>query len=141
MYLLDTNVISELRKAGSGKADKKVIKWAKSTSVSSMYLSVISILELEIGILSKERKDAQQGAVLRTWLNTHVLPAFSERILSVDIAVAQCTARLHIPDRRSDRDAMIAATAMTHGMTVVTRNTSDFEQTGVALFNPWESLN
>ena len=138
MYLLDTNVVSELRKAGSGKANKKVVDWAKSISASSMYLSAISILELEIGILAKERKDMAQGAILRAWLTTHVLPAFSGRILPVDVAVAQCTARFHVPDRRSDRDAMIAATAMTHGMTVVTRNVSDFEKTSVALINPWE---
>lgn len=137
MYLLDTNVVSELRKAGSGKADKKVVEWANNTSVSSMYLSAISILELEIGILAMERKDSSQGAILRTWLNHHVLPAFSERILPVDVAVAQCTAKLHVPDRRSDRDAMISATAITHGMTVVTRNISDFEQTGAELLNPW----
>jgi len=137
MYLLDTNVVSELRKASSGKADKKVVEWANNTSVSSMYLSAISILELEIGILAMERKDSSQGAILRTWLNHHVLPAFSERILPVDVAVAQCTAKLHVPDRRSDRDAMISATAITHGMTVVTRNISDFEQTGAELLNPW----
>lgn len=137
MYLLDTNVVSELRKAGSGKADKKVVEWANNTSASSMYLSAISILELEIGILAMERKDSRQGAILRTWLNHHVLPAFSERILPVDVAVAQCTAKLHVPDRRSDRDAMITATAITHGMTVVTRNISDFEQTGAELLNPW----
>jgi len=137
MYLLDTNVVSELRKASSGKADKKVVEWASETSASSMYLSAISILELEIGILAMERKDSRQGAILRTWLNHHVLPAFSERILPVDVAVAQCTAKLHVPDRRSDRDAMIAATAISHGMTVVTRNISDFEQTGAELLNPW----
>lgn len=138
MYLLDTNVVSELRKAGSGKADKNVVGWAKGISASLMYISVISILELEIGILSKERKDPSQGAVLRMWLNTHVIPAFTERILPVDITIAQCTAKLHVPDRRSDRDAMIAATAITHGMTIVTRNIGDFEPTDAALFNPWD---
>lgn len=139
MYLLDTNVISELRKVGSGKADKKVVEWAKCTSASLMYLSAISVLELEIGILAKERTDISQGAILRAWLNTHVLPAFTDRILPVDIAVAKCTARLHVPDKRNDRDAMIAATAITHAMIVVTRNISDFEQTGVSLFNPWDN--
>lgn len=138
MYLLDTNVISELRKAKSGKADKNVETWANSVSAMKLYLSVITILELETGTLLIERKDAAQGAVLRSWLNEHVLPAFSGRILVVDTAVAQCCAKLHVPDPRSDRDAIIAATAMVHGMTVVTRNVDDFEPTGVELLNPWK---
>lgn len=137
MYLLDTNVISELRKAKSGKADKRVIEWAERTTVSSMFVSAISILELETGILLLERRDPGQGAILRSWLNAHVFPAFSERILPMDVAVAQRCAKLHVPDRRSDRDAIIAATALVHGMTVVTRNVEDFNQTGVALLNPW----
>ena len=103
-----------------------------------MYISTISILELEIGILAKERKDTQQGAILRTWLTNYVLPAFSKHILPIDVKVAKCTAKLHVPDRRSDRYAMTGATAIIHGMTVVTRNTGDFAQMGVDLLNPWE---
>ena len=137
MYLLDTNVVSELRKAKSGKADKNVEAWANNVSASSLYLSVITILELETGILLIERRDAAQGAVLRSWLNSHVLPAFSERIIVVDTAIAQCCARLHVPDPRSDRDAIRAATAIVHGMTVVTRNIDDFKPTGVEILNPW----
>ena len=140
MYLLDTNVISELRKAGSGKADKNVLAWADNVSASKLYLSVITILELETGILLIERRDKAQGALLRTWLNTHVLPAFSERIIVIDTAIAQACAKLHVPDPRSDRDAMIAATAMVHGMVVVTRNIADFEPTGVKTINPWEPI-
>lgn len=136
MYLLDTNVISELRKAK--KADKKVIAWANTIPVSNLFLSAITVLELETGILQVERRDAAQGSVLRTWLNTHVLPAFSERILPLDVAVAQRCAKLHIPDPKSDRDAIIAATALVHGMTVVTRNVSDFKKTDVDIINPWE---
>ncbi|MCY3727552.1 MAG: type II toxin-antitoxin system VapC family toxin [Nitrospira sp.] len=138
MYLLDTNVIAELRKATSPKVDQNVLAWAYSVSIASLFLSVITVLELETGTLLIERRDPTQGAVLRSWLNTHVLPAFSDRILPVDTAVAQRCARLHVPDPRSDRDALIAATALVHGMTVVTRNTKDFAPTGVALLNPWE---
>jgi predicted nucleic acid-binding protein len=138
MYLLDTNVISELRKAGSGKADKNVLAWADNVSASKLYLSVITILELETGILLIERRDKSQGALLRTWLGTHVLPAFSERIIVIDTAIAQACAKLHVPDPRSDRDAMIAATAMVHGMVVVTRNIADFVPTGVKTINPWQ---
>lgn len=139
MYLLDTNVVSELRKAKSGKANKKVTAWAKSVSAESLFLSAITILELETGILLIERRDSTQGALLRAWLDGHVLPAFSGRILAVDVAVAQRCAKLHIPDPRADRDALIAATALVHGMTVVTRNVADFEAAGVELLNPWGS--
>ena len=138
MYLLDTNVISELRKAKSGKADKHVVSWANSVSATRLFLSVITILELETGILLVERRDPAQGAILRSWLNAHVLPAFSERIIAVDTAVAQCCARFHVPDPRPDRDSLIAATALVHGMTVVTRNVGDFEPTGVEILNPWK---
>ena len=141
MYLLDTNVISELRKAKSGKADRNVVLWANSVSAASLFLSVITILELETGVLLIERRDPAQGAMLRSWLNAHVLPAFSDRILSVDTAVAQCCAKLPVPDPRSDRDAIIAATALVHGMTVVTRNADHFEPTGVELLNPWKLKN
>lgn len=139
MYLLDTNIVSELRKAKSGKADKNVTAWAESVSAASMFLSSITILELETGILLVERRDPKQGALLRTWLDGHVLPAFTGRILSVDIAVAQHCAKLHVPDPRAQRDALIAATALVHGMTVVTRNVADFEATGVEIFNPWSA--
>ncbi len=137
MYLLDTNVISELRKAKSGKANSKVTAWAESVAANSLFLSAITILELETGVLLVERRDPPQGAILRAWLESRVLPAFSGRILSVDTAVALRCAKLHVPDPRSDRDALIAATALVHGLTVVTRNVADFEVTGTELFNPW----
>ena len=140
MLLLDTNVVSELRKAKSSKADKNVVTWANSVSAASLFLSSITILELEIGILQIERRDPAQGAVLRGWLNVHVLPTFSERILAIDTSVAQRCAKLHIPDPHSDRDALIAATALVHGMTVVTRNVNDFKSTGVEILNPWEFI-
>ncbi len=138
MYLLDTNVIAELRKAKSPKVDQKVLAWANSVSAASLFLSVITVLELEKGILLIERRDPTQGAILRSWLDTYVLPAFRDRILPVDTAVAQCCARLHVPTPRPDRDALIAATALVHGLTVVTRNVNDFTPTGVEIVNPWE---
>jgi toxin FitB len=139
MYLLDTNVVSELRKAKTGKVDRNVRNWAKSVSASTLFLSVISILELEIGILLVERRDRSQGALLRSWMENHVLPTFNDRILAVDTPVAQRCAAMHVPTPRSDRDALIAATALVHGMSVVTRNVSDFEPTGVAVVNPWHA--
>jgi predicted nucleic acid-binding protein len=138
MFLLDTDVVSELRKARAGKADRNVVEWADSVSATSLYLSAISILELEIGVMLVERRDAVQGAILRAWLDNHVLPAFAGRIIAVDTAVARCCARLHVPDRRSDHDAFIAAAALLHGMTVVTRNIADFAPTGVETLDPWQ---
>ena len=88
-----------------------------------------------------EQRDQRQGAVLRAWFEERVLPAFAGRVFPVDINVVQCCARLHVPDQRSERDALIAATALVHGMTVITRNTEDFRLTGVALINPWDETN
>lgn len=137
MFLLDTNVVSELRKARQGKADPQVVLWAQAQEPTDLYLSVITIQELEIGILLAERKDKVQGARLRLWFNEQVLPVFYGRVLPIDQAVALVSAALHVPDPRPVRDGLIAATAMVHAMTVVTRNVADFEPTGVAVFNPW----
>jgi hypothetical protein len=139
MFLLDTNVVSEIRKAKSGKADRNVVAWAEGISSDLLFLSVVTILELETGVLQVERRDAQQGALLRTWLDEQVLPAFAGRILPIDVIVARRCARMHVPDPRADRDALIAATALTHGLTVVTRNVADFEPTGAMLLNPWQT--
>lgn len=141
MYLLDTHVVSELRKAKTGKADPNVRLWAERVSALNLFLSAITILELETGILLIERRDPAQGALLRSWLDHQVLPAFSERILAVNTAVAQRCARLHVPDRRSDRDALIAATALVHDLIIVTRNVADFAPTGVPILNPWTAPN
>jgi predicted nucleic acid-binding protein len=135
MFLVDANVVSALRRAD--RADPRLLAWAEATPVSAIYLSAISLLELEMGVLLIERRDAAQGRVLRSWLEEQVLQRFYGRVLAVDAAVALRCARLHVPDRRSERDALIAATALTHAMTMVTRNTADFEPTGVELLNPW----
>ena len=140
MYVLDTNVVSELRKVRLGKADANVAAWAESVDAADLFVSAITIMELELGVLSVERRDATQGAMLRAWLEQHVLPEFSERTLPVDTAVAQRCARLHVPDRRGERDALIAATALVPGMAVATRNVADFQPTGAAIVNPWEAL-
>jgi predicted nucleic acid-binding protein len=140
MYLLDTNVVAELRKAKAGKADKNVTTWAGSVVPASLFLSTITILEMELGVLLIERRDAHQGAVLRAWMEGYVMPAFADRILAIDTAVARRCAQLHVPNPKSERDAFIAATALVHGMTVVTRNVTDFVSTGVATLNPWEKL-
>lgn len=140
MFILDTNVVSELRKSKSGKCDRNVAGWASRMSVDSLFISAITILELETGVLLLQRRDATQGALLREWMDQHVLPAFSGRVLPVDTAVARRCAGLHVPDPGSERDALIAATALVHDMTVVTRNVGDFSGTGVRLLNPWGPL-
>lgn len=139
MFLLDTNVISELRKAGDGKADANVVAWLSSVDATTFYLSAVTLMEIELGILRIERRDPAQGARLRAWMDHHVLPEFVDRTLPVDTAVALRCAPLHVPDPRPERDAFIAATALAHGMTVVTRNLADFAPTGVPLLNPWEA--
>jgi toxin FitB len=138
-YLLDTNVVSELRKVGDGKADPNVTAWISAQDSLDLYLSVITILELERGILSIRRRDIDQGSRLRAWMDSRVRPEFAERIISIDEMIATRCAHLHIPDRRNEADALIAATAIVHGLVVVTRNIQDFQGTGAVLVDPWRA--
>jgi predicted nucleic acid-binding protein len=135
MFIFDTNVVSELRRPE--KAHKKVRAFSDATPIANVFLSTITLLELEFGALKIERRDKDQGKVLRTWIEDYILPQFKGRILSIDTAVARACARLHIPNPRAERDAFIAATAIVHGMTVATRNVADFAGTGAKLLNPW----
>ena len=138
MFLLDTNVVSELRKLPSGRANPGVVSWAASVSSASMFLSAISAHELELGVLLAERSDPAKGRVLRAWLNDTVLPAFAERILAVDESVAIHAATFHVPNPAPFRDAFIGATASVHGMTIVTRNAADFDRfPHTTVLNPW----
>jgi toxin FitB len=138
MYLLDTNVISELRKAR--KTHQNVRKWAERLPSASLYISVISVLELEIGILLIERSATKSKArsFVRGWIVTCCphSPAVSLRLIPPSPSDAR---RFTYPNPRSDRDALIAATALVHGLTVATRNVADFERTGVGVLNPWEA--
>ncbi len=137
MHLLDTNVVSELRRARTGRANVRVLAWANTVPAVSLFISVVTVLELEQGVLLVERRDRAQGEALRGWLDTQVMPAFDGRVLPIDVAVALRCARLHVPDRRGERDALIAATALVHGMAVATRNVVDFAPTGVRVVDPW----
>lgn len=138
MFVLDTNVVSELRKVRSGKADPGVAAWAAGVPSAAMFVSAITIHELEHGVLLMERSDPDQGAVLRSWLDESVAVAFAERVLVVDEEVARRAASLHVPNPAPYRDAFIGATALVHQMTVVTRNVGDFEAfEGLEVLNPW----
>lgn len=137
MFLLDTNVISELRKAGDGKADVQVVSWLSAVDAATFYVSAVTLMEIELGVLLMERRDVAQGARLRIWMDSHVLPEFQDRTVLIDRAVALACARLHAPDPRPERDALIGACAIVHGMTLVTRNVADFAPMGLTVVNPW----
>lgn len=138
MFVLDTNVVSELRKVRAGKANPGVSEWASSLPSGQLFLSSITIHELEHGVLLAERADADQGAVLRRWLDESVASAFANRVLPIDEIVARRAAALHVPDPAPFRDALIGATALVHRMTVATRNVKDFERfDDLVVVNPW----
>ena len=139
MYLIDTNVISELRKWPNGKADNNVCNWARNVSLQEMFLSAITLFELEVGILRLERKDGKQAVILRKWLDEHVAKAFEGRIIAVNHAIAKRAAALHVPYPWEFNDALIAATALACNLTLVTRNVADFQSPGLELLNPWLS--
>jgi toxin FitB len=134
-YLLDTNVVSELRKRA--RCHPSVATWARGVPVRSMAISCVTVMEIEKGQLALVRRDSAQAATLRRWLHGELLATFADRVVGIDVAVALRTASLHVPDPAPDRDAWIAATALVHDLTVVTRNVTDFERTGVRLLDPW----
>lgn len=138
MFVLDTNVVSEMRKVRSGKANAGLAAWASGAPSGQLFLSVITMHELEHGVLLAERTDPKTGAVLRQWLDGSVAAAFGDRMLPVDEAVARRAAALHVPDPAPFRDALIGATGLVHHMAVVTRNVADFERfVGLEVINPW----
>lgn len=133
-YLLDTNVHSELRR--DDRAEPAVVKWASGCRVEDFFLSAITILEIELGVLRLARRDTAQAKPLRAWVEKTVKD-FAGQIIPIDADIALQCAALHVPNPRPDRDAFIAATALVHNLTVVTRNVRDFEGTGVKVLNPW----
>ena len=136
MFLLDTNVVSELRRAR--RTDPKVAAWAESVPQEDMFLSSVTILELEMGALRLTRRDGDRGRAIQRWIQHRVLPAFADRILVVDTDVARRCAHLHVPNPRPYRDSLIAATALVHSLTVATRNRADFEPMAVPVLDPWQ---
>lgn len=138
MYLLDTNIISEARKLGTPRVDPNAARWFAEVDAETSFISAMTVFELERGIRQMERRDARQGAALRSWFDGQIMATYEKRILPMSRDVALICAGLHIPDPKSERDAWIAATAIDAGLTLVTRNVDDFEAMGVGLINPFE---
>lgn len=138
-FILDTNVISELRKNRHNRIDENVALWAKSVNPEALYISVMTVYEIEIGILKLERKDKLQGRMIRKWFDDQVISIFSGRILPVDTEISLRCASISVPNPRPFRDGLIAATALVHNMILVTRNIADFKRIGLQLVNPWNS--
>lgn len=138
MYVLDTNIVSEIRKIKTGKADPGVAAWTRQVATGLTYISAITIQELEHGVLLAERRDPTAGTILRSWLDNDVYKAFEQRILPIYAKVARLAAALHVPNPAPFNDALIAATAIANGMAVVTRNASDYERFNqLQVLNPW----
>lgn len=133
-YLLDTNVVSALRVRGR---EPQVQAWAAQIPVADQFVTALAIAEIERGVVAKERTDPAQGAILRQWLEKHVLPAFAGRVLPFDLPAARILATCPVPDQAPLDDALIAAIAQSTGMTIATRNTKHFEPLGVSIVNPW----
>ena len=134
MYLLDTDVVWALRDGSAGRADPALVSWAGTISPTSLFVSVITMMELDGGGARAERRDKAAGAAIRSWIEERVRPAFAGRILPIDAAVAARFAALGYPD---PRDGLLAATALEHGTTLVTRDARTFKLGRVRTLNPW----
>ena len=132
-FLIDTVVLSELRKKNR---DRKVVRWVKDVSAHDLFLSVVTIGEVEKGISNQRKKNPAFARKLEDWFSDIFL-YYSDRIIPVDINIALCWGRLSEELGHSGADLLIAATALEHGLTVVTRNTRHFKPTGALVLNPW----
>ncbi len=139
MYLLDTNVLSEIRKVKQNKANKNVVQWLKTVTGRELCTSVVVLMEIKKGILRVSRKDEQQAKHLESWY-FGIKQTFANRIFHIDDVTADICATLHTPNPAPANDAWIASTALQHDLTLVTRNVNDFDIKGLKLLNPFEPL-
>lgn len=137
MIIFDTNVVSELRKQSTDRCEPSVSQWSETIDISSTYLSVITVLEIELGIRQIERRDKKQAHILQSWFD-QLMHVYEKRLVPIDKQVALRAAALHVPNPKPERDALIAACALRYGFTLATRNTKDFEHMALRLVNPWE---
>ena len=137
-YLLDTNVVSALRR--KDKAEKRVIEWFESLAGAEFFISALTMMEIETGIRRLERYDRRQAAIIRSWKEGPLRTLFQGRFVDVDLEIAERCASLHVPDPQPEIDALIAATAIVRGLTLVTRNERDFATMPVQVMNPWTPI-
>jgi toxin FitB len=135
-FLLDTNVVSAMRR--KDRLAPEALLWLQDRNVDELHMSVLTVMEIETGIQRLERRDEKQAQILRDWKEGALLQQFHGRILDVDLEIAERCASLHVPDPKSEIDALIAATAIARRLTLVTRNVGDFAGMPVRLFNPWD---
>lgn len=133
-YLVDTNFLSELRRGS--RADPGVVRWLNSVPTDDWAVSVVTDYELEVGLLGLQRRDPTQASELRRWV-TDVRESYESRLLPVTSEIGRVCATIQVPNRRQLPDALIAATALHHGLTVITRNARDFDVPGLAVINPF----
>jgi len=139
MYLLDTNVVSEIRKIRQNKTNQNVVAWLSRVQKESLYTNAVVLMEIERGILRLENIDPQQADRFKNWYHSAVKPMFHERILPIDEATATVCSRLHVPDLSPENDAWVAASAIQYDLTLVTRNTRDFGHSNLRVLNPFDS--
>lgn len=139
MYLLDTNILSEFRKIGSTREHPQVKAWLCSVTPDQLFISTISLMEIKMGILSAEhRGDHAQAMHLNAWYQQDIKQKFARQLLPISGEIAEICAELHVPNRRPFGDSCLAATALVHNFTLVTRNVKDFQGLKLRLINPFE---
>jgi predicted nucleic acid-binding protein len=136
-FLLDTNVISELRKRA--RRDRNVDDWRSNIADREAFVSAVTMMEIRRGILSLRSRDPAQAGVLQEWYETKLKPIFRGNVLSVDLEVAEYCSVLMNRRPRALADALIAATAYVGGLTLATRNVRDFRDCGVDIVDPWQA--
>lgn len=136
MYVLDTNLVSEIRKVPA-KKNPAVQRWLEQQYSDQLFITSITVYELEVGVQRLARKDSAQATLIGDWLHGTLLPGFEGRVLDLDLESSLIAATYQVPDPRPSADCFIAAITQRHHMKLVTRNTKDFLAMNIPLINPW----